>query len=291
MKKIFMITTCLLILVSCAFSELLDYTEKDWPATCKGKRNSPIDFPSNFNYNTGNYFEILRTEYKPINDLKFQEVKMHKYHIANLTSGYGTLYAKKNGIEYKYDLIDVHFHILSEHTFGGKAGDFELHMVHQKDLAYLAAKNITDTEEDKVNKNLVVGTLFKADASSDNADFEKFKINTNANLKDLNLKTYSRPDQSYYHYIGGLTTPACDEVVNWVVNTNMVSVSARQNTEMRKWITALYPNGNARMVQDLNGRTIYRVDKVPVTTLPMSGNFLKVENILLVLAFMGLILI
>lgn len=249
-------------LISSIFSELLDYSEKDWPSSCKGRRNSPINFPYNYIYDTSNYFEILSTQYNAISGLRFEEVDKKKYHIVNLNNNYyGYLLARKNGITYKYNLIDVHFHVLSEHTFNGKSSDFELHMVHQKDLQYLKDNNITDTDEDKVNKYLVVGTLFDAEGDEDNENFNKFKIGKNEAMQGVNMQIYSNPDLPYYYYIGGLTTPACDEVVNWVVNSIPVKVSKRQNTEMRNWVTKLYPDGNARKVQFLNGRTIYKVDK------------------------------
>jgi carbonic anhydrase len=214
-------------------AEIIEYPEKDWPAqNCNGLRNSPIDFPQNYNYNTTNYFKIISTNYKLFNGMKMMIIN-NESHAINVTSpDMGELFVRKNGITYRYILSGVHFHINSEHTFNGKPYQNELHMVHKKDLDYLAKNNITDTDEDKVNKFLVVGTWFEV-APSDikNPDFEKFGISSGTpdTINNLNLTVFSRPDQSYYHYIGGLTTPTCDEVVNWVVNTNPVKISAEQN--------------------------------------------------------------
>jgi len=284
--KFLIYTIGAILLISSISAKPIDFSEKGWAGDCiAGVRQSPIDFPSNYAYNTTDYFKILSTQYKVINDLKFANppVDDKKYHLINVTSDHGFLMAKKDGITYKYNLLDVHFHILAEHTFGGKAYATEMHMVHSKDRDYLKANNITETEEDKVNQYLVVGTVFQADGTTDNADVAKMNLNTFANVDNLDFKVFSKPEMVYYHYIGGLTTPDCNQVVNWVVNANVVKISAKQNNDIRKWITALYPNGNTRVVQKLNTRTLYRIDGI--TILPKSAGFLK-ENMIMLIAIM-----
>ena len=61
---------------------------------------------------------------------------------------------------------------------------------------------------------------------------------------------------------------------------------------MRKWISPLYPNGNSRSIQDLAGRKIYKIDKIPQgTILKSSGRSLKFKIFGFVLTILGLILI
>ena len=219
---------------------------------------------------------VISTDYKVMDDLIFTQepVAQKKYHLLNVTADHGTLMARKDGVTYKYTLLDVHFHILAEHTFGGKSYETEMHMVHIKDREYLAANNITEKAEDKVNDYLVVGTVFTVDGTTDNADVARMNIGTGLKVNDLNLKVYAKPEMSYYHYIGGLTTPDCNQVVNWVVNTNILKISAKQSQTIRKWITGLYPNGNTRVVQALNNRTIYRID-ASIVELTTNAAFLK----------------
>ena len=62
----------------------------------------------------------------------------------------------------------------------------------------------------------------------------------------------------YYSYEGSLTTPGCDEVVQWVLYSNPLNISSRQLAVFR---TILDHNGNPllqnfRPVQPLNGRTV-----------------------------------
>lgn len=66
-------------------------------------------------------------------------------------------------------------------------------------------------------------------------------------------------DRNYYHFEGSLTTPLCDETVQWYVLNTPVSVPARFFETLRKTRTS---NGsilleNYRNVQELNGRSVY----------------------------------
>merc|ERR1712151_458175 len=215
------------------------------------------------------------------NGNKFEIKDQKSYLLSNLAAGKsGYLLVRKNKVVYKYNLINVHFHFLSEHTFGGKATGFEMHMVHQKDTAFLTAHGIVD--KDTRNTYLVVGTLFDASGKTDNPDFARMNIGT-GNVNNLDFSVYSNPGISYYHYNGGLTTPNCNMVVNWCVNQKVVYVSEAQQKALKDWIKGLYPDGNTRKVQPLYNRVIYKVDNTPRTVINVSGAFLK-ENLLVIVA-------
>ncbi|MCB0705347.1 MAG: carbonic anhydrase family protein [Saprospiraceae bacterium] len=66
-------------------------------------------------------------------------------------------------------------------------------------------------------------------------------------LPILNFST----NRSYYTYTGSLTTPPCSEIVTWIVMENKVEATVE---EIGAFSTI--QNGNFRLVQDLNGRTI-----------------------------------
>lgn len=287
--KFFIFSLGAILLISSISAKLYDFSEKGWGGDCVGgMRQSPINFPSDYTYNTTDYLKIISTEYKIISNLSFSKepVDMNKYHIMNLTQDYGSMMIKKDGVNYKYNLLDVHFHILAEHTFGGKAYESEMHMVHIKDMDYLKNNNITETEEDKVNKYLVVGTVLTVDGTMDNTDLKKMNIGKGVNIDNLDLKVFSKPDMSFYHYIGGLTSPDCNQVVNWVVNSNIVKISAAQSNAIRQWITPVYPNGNTRAVQNLNNRILYKCEAAVTPVVPMSSSagFLKGNIMMLISA-------
>lgn len=279
--SLYIIGFLLIASISC---ELVDFeNEKGWAGDCiAGKEQSPIDFPTNYAYNTTEHFRIRTTQYPIQNDKAFKVANQKTYGLEGMGNGNdGHLMVEKDGVTYKYNLINVHFHFLSEHTFGGKATGFEMHMVHQKDVPYLTANKIED--KDTRNQYLVVGTLFDAEGDKDNEQFAKLNIGK-GNVSNLDFKYYSHPDISYYHYHGGLTTPNCNMVVNWVVNQKVEKVSKAQQDAVLNWIKELYPKGNTRRVQPLYNRTIYRIDNVaPQPKVDTAAGFLK-GNLMIIVA-------
>lgn len=257
-----------------------DQSPNGWPAkSCAGERNSPIDIPTKtYKFDTSPHLEIISSNYPTINGLTMEIEHNEKYHIKIPTETYiGELMVKKNGILYRYLLIDVNFHYRSEHTFDGQHADVELHMVHSKDLKYLADNHIKQPADEAVNTHLVVATLFNFDGKIVNN--EKFEFGLDeltykpTPIKNLELKNFSSPKLAYYHYIGGLTTPNCDEVVNWVVNSEVLKISESQVSGIYMWIGHLYPDGNERKTQPLNGRIIYK--HVPKTSKKLKRKFRK----------------
>ncbi|KAG1692979.1 hypothetical protein DVH05_010496 [Phytophthora capsici] len=62
-----------------------------------------------------------------------------------------------------------------------------------------------------------------------------------------------------YNYPGSLTTPGCDEIVDWWVVQQPMSISSADLTRLQTQLTELpvTDNGrNARPVLPLNGRTV-----------------------------------
>ena len=295
--KFLIYTIGAILLITYMSAAKVDFTEQiGWGGDCvAGKRQSPIDFPKNFLYTVSDHFKVVSTNYGIINDLAFakEPVDLKRYHLINVSKENGYLMARKNDVMYKYTLLDVHFHILAEHTFGGKAYAAEMHMVHKKDREWLKKQGKVDFEtttdknllEENKNEYLVVGTVFAINGTTDNAEIAKMNLNTGNNVNNLDLKKFSTPNMVYYHYLGGLTTPNCDQVVNWVVNSNIVNISQKQGANIKSWINGEYPNGNTRVVQALNNRKIYKIDGSEVLApypLPKSSGFLKGNMMMLI---------
>lgn len=75
---------------------------------------------------------------------------------------------------------------------------------------------------------------------------------------DISLKGFldSVDFSRFWSYSGSLTTPGCDEVVEWTVIDDIQPISAAQ----LKGFTDLWgPDGTARRVQPLNGRELHYV--------------------------------
>ena len=67
---------------------------------------------------------------------------------------------------------------------------------------------------------------------------------------------------NFYNYEGSLTTPNCNEIVNWVIVQEPQLASEEQLAAFeRAFQGENYKNGNARDLQKVNGRTIYMKDK------------------------------
>ncbi len=64
--------------------------------------------------------------------------------------------------------------------------------------------------------------------------------------------------QEFYYYEGSLTTPTCDEVVNWVVMKRVLSMSNYQLGNLTKC-----ENNNFRVLKSIYTRPIYYVNTEP----------------------------
>ncbi len=141
--------------------------------------------------------------------------------------------------ETEYELLQFHYHALSEHTLDGKYFPLEVHFVHkanEKDLA-------------------VIGVFFEE--GEDNQLFTEFLANfpkTEGEFKSeqtIDLSKLLPADLDYFHYDGSLTTPPCSEIVNWYVLKHKLTASAEQIMKFQAIL-----DSNFRPVQELNGREI-----------------------------------
>jgi carbonic anhydrase len=143
----------------------------------------------------------------------------------------------------QYDLLQFHFHTLSEHAIAGQQGAMEMHAVFSE-----------AGSEDK----LVVGTLFKVrqqanpflqtliDAGLPEKDGDSTESDESINLSDGLTKK-----SAYYTYPGSLTTPPCTENVTWII----LKKSAKMTSEQYDAFRGILGN-DFRPLQDLNGRVV-----------------------------------
>ena len=125
----------------------------------------------------------------------------------------------------KYKLLQVHFHRPSEHMIGGLAV-----------VGVLMAEGRPNPAFGKIVKTMPAaeGPAVKADAGIDPHAMLPTKL-------------------SYFRYPGSLTTPPCSEVVEWLLLTTPIQVSASDVAAFAK----LYPM-NARPVQKDNRRYVLK---------------------------------
>lgn len=134
-----------------------------------------------------------------------------------------------------YVLLQLHFHVPSEHTIGGRQFDAVMHLVHAGDDDQLA----------------VVAILMEAGEESDFVDDVLDAAKSNDPAAEVDLEDVVPEDLEYYSYNGSLTTPPCTEGVRWFVLRNPASISNEQLEELGG-----YYRDNVRPIQPLNNRTI-----------------------------------
>lgn len=245
--------------------EKLKYPDQDWTEICqKGTQQSPIDFNLNKNeYTILSSTEIVKNTYNEVTNGKFESlIEDGKFRVS--MSNLGDLYFKKNGVNYTYNLNEIHFHIGSEHTFDGTQHAMEMHLVHKKDYTNFGNDNEGKTKEndpDKRNEYLVIGILFYKNETRNNSFLDNITWELNGIAKTLSLKEFAREDKSFYHYEGSLTTPNCTENVNWVVMTQLEPITSAQLATINSIFSKnCFEKGNSRKPKSLNGRQIFYFD-------------------------------
>jgi carbonic anhydrase len=137
-----------------------------------------------------------------------------------------------DGVDYK--LAQFHFHGKSEEQIDGKQYDLVAHMVHKSAFGNLLVVAVLFEEGKTANKTVqaVIDSVGKS---------------TQMNPADLLPKN----SNSYFHFMGSLTTPPCSENVKWYVMKEVQSASKEQISALRKFY-----DHNYRPVQLLNGRVV-----------------------------------
>jgi carbonic anhydrase len=137
----------------------------------------------------------------------------------------------------------------------------EIHFVHAKDTQWLQDNGVTDPDPD--HTHLVVGLPVMVNSGiSDNPYLDAWNIYDFSPVANLDINPIISAYEDYFHYKGSLTTPDCNQIVNWIVMKNPLIISTNQFNVLNKWIKELYPFGRIyRKIQDLNGRSIYYINR------------------------------
>ena len=141
----------------------------------------------------------------------------------------------------RFDLLQLHFHALSEHTFEGAAYGMEVHFVHRSSDGRFAVVGafMQPGEENPALKDILANIPARVG--------ERLKV-PGATIDPAELLP---PSGKGYGYAGSLTTPPCTEGISWYVLDRPVGVSEAQIAEFRARFGM-----NARPVQPRGGRTV-----------------------------------
>jgi carbonic anhydrase len=137
-----------------------------------------------------------------------------------------------------FTLLQAHFHAPSEHTIDGRTFPVEGHFVFRAQDGRLAVVAVLYREG---AENPQFARIMRAVRQGDAAPVDGFDA---AGLLPADL-------DSYYHYLGSLTTPPLTENVEWYVMQETVPMSIGDIASFRRFYAH-----NARQVQPLNGRPL-----------------------------------
>ena len=235
MKNLFLIYT--IILITPIFS--LDTMWTEYP-TCKyGRLQSPIKL-NEYDSTYSNSFSFVYQNYKDLNLTFTEDQYTLIWNITDENSG-GYVNFEKEGVIKQYELIRIELYP-GEHDVDGIKGNYELHLIHKKNLNFNSNKNQYRKIVD-ANMFLTVVLRYTNDQTYCN-QAENNCISDNGLLSDINsassninLNKYPiYQDKRAYLYEGSFLHIPCDENVNYYIIKDLfysdfnVSLIANINT-------------------------------------------------------------
>lgn len=151
----------------------------------------------------------------------------------------GTAWITLGGV--RYDLLQFHFHTRSEHVLDGRRFPLEQHFVHAgpDGETLVIGLFLTGGGRGGTAADRVLGTL-PAECADTVA------------VPRANLSAALPRELSTFRYPGSLTTSPNTEGVAWLVLAEAEEVSTAALRRFR----GLFPDGDSRELQPLNGRTV-----------------------------------
>jgi carbonic anhydrase len=140
-----------------------------------------------------------------------------------------------------YTLEQFHFHHPSEHLIHGEGFAMEAHFVHRNAAGSLGVIGVLMTAG---KPNPMFAKVVENMPPSEGPPVDVARLG-------INPKGLLPSKRGYYLYSGSLTTPPCDETVDWMVLTDSIQVAEKDIIAFAK----LYPM-NARPAQKLDRRFV-----------------------------------
>lgn len=265
MVRTFVVLTCLVAVRSVqAIGDISwNYTDQAFWTTvgewdCDGMRQSPVDVDTDNLVMSDESMNLMLTNF----DRSYSGNFTNKGHSVQFDPDEGPPTATFVNHQGTYELKQFHFHWGttdsegSEHTVDGTSYSGELHFVTRR----------TTGDDTDGNAFAVLGVLLTSDDSAssnptlmalrDNIPTEAGSANPISDVTPMHLLP---SNLSYYYYEGSLTTPGCNEVVQWFLLRNPVSLPPAFLESLRTTVEgedSEILDMNFRMTQDLNGRNI-----------------------------------
>ena len=257
------ITAILTLAQSSTAKSDYSYTAQgEWPGVCTtGWRQSPINvITSNARCSTYLWPLQLSNEYY----LPISGTWENKGHTVEFTpdSNVNAIMTTPVG---QYKLLQFHMHWGagqgqgSEHLINGRASELEIHFVHKK------VNNVDVTAKDANAVLSIRGSMWYVPINGIYSQLDVTNIRSYGSspisVSGIYLSALLPYSGDYYYYEGSLTTPDCNEVVQWLLAREEIVVPANYLANLRtvRDKTGNLINFNYRNTQALNGRTVYEV--------------------------------
>ena len=193
---------------------------RDYPACRLGRLQSPIEIKE-VDSTYSNEFSFVYQNYKPTDPFKIEN-KAYAYSSGEIKGGY--INFERGGVIKQYELIRIDIYP-GLHKIDGITSDYEVHLIHKKNLDFNTNKNQYRSIQD-ANMYLSVVLRYNKEencnannikCTSDDGLFKKLKA-LNSEPDTLFLNEYPIfQDKRAYLYEGSLLQIPCDENVNYYV--------------------------------------------------------------------------
>jgi len=218
----------ILIIIGLFYSTFSAFEEwRDYPACRLGRLQSPIEIKE-VDSTYSNEFSFVYQNYKPTDSFKIEN-KAFTFSSGEIKGGY--INFERGGVIKQYELkkIDIYPGL---HKIDGITSDYEVHLIHKKNLDFNTNKNQYRSIQD-ANMYLSVVLRYNKEencnannikCTSDDGLFKKLKA-LNSGPDTLFLNEYPIfQDKRAYLYEGSLLQIPCDENVNYYVVNDIFAV-------------------------------------------------------------------
>ena len=227
MKQKFFIPIILIILQICSIITIDISIEewRDYPACRLGRLQSPIEINETYS-NYSNDFSFVYQHYIPFHKILNENLAYAEVYQINEGDDGGYINFERKGVIKQYKLIRLEIH-RGLHVIDKKIADYELHLIHEKNLDFKTNRNqyrrITDP-----NMFLTVVLRYRKAANckennknicgSDNGLLKAILEGQKEEAIDLNDNKYRIfQDKRAYFYEGSSLYIPCDENVNYYI--------------------------------------------------------------------------
>lgn len=270
MLRVAVIATCIAAVASAGGgSWQYPYDAAAWGGVCaSGTSQSPIDFPTCATADRVAQTKIS-VNYSSVDATLQNNGHAIQVNVVNASDNF----FKFTSATGEYQLLQCHWHDGSEHTVNGTQYDFSGHCVHQK-----IGSNGT--------RYGVLGLFYTVGNTEDpflKLVEDHFPAKGNTTLVDATLDLAVLANQvnnitNYWTYPGSLTTPGCNEVVDWHVIMKPFTMTQAQLTKLEDIIGWKAAGGTFRPPQALNNRTIVGCQSTSTTGTDGAANVTESTN-------------